>query len=82
MTKNRWREPFKFFASHIAPEKDQVLQGTKIGKTMACCRVKVLYCIVFEPDDSPPIMKEDALVRKPVGSRGVSQGRNNDDMHG
>ncbi|KAA8528263.1 hypothetical protein F0562_035486 [Nyssa sinensis] len=30
MTKNRWREPFKSFASHIAPEKDQELQGTKI----------------------------------------------------
>ncbi|KAA8541250.1 hypothetical protein F0562_025143 [Nyssa sinensis] len=80
MTKNRWREPFKSFASHITPEKDQVLQGTKIGKTMACCRVEVLYCIAVEPDDSPLIRKEDALVRKLAGSRGVSQGRNNDDM--
>ncbi|KAA8515005.1 hypothetical protein F0562_018208 [Nyssa sinensis] len=37
---------------------------------MACCRVKVLYCIAVKPDDSLPIRKEDALVRKLAGSRG------------
>ncbi|KAA8533472.1 hypothetical protein F0562_031094 [Nyssa sinensis] len=36
--------------------------------------------VAVEPDDSPPVRKEDALVRKPAGSRGVSQGGNNDDM--
>ncbi|KAA8544681.1 hypothetical protein F0562_019472 [Nyssa sinensis] len=39
-----------------------------------------MILVAVEPDDSPPVRKEDALVRKPAGSRGASQGRNNDDM--
>uniref|UniRef100_A0A5B7AZF4 Putative TOM1-like protein 2 n=1 Tax=Davidia involucrata TaxID=16924 RepID=A0A5B7AZF4_DAVIN len=36
--------------------------------------------VAVEPDDSPHVGKEDALIRKPSGSRGVAQGGNNDDM--
>uniref|UniRef100_A0A5B7AZ77 Putative TOM1-like protein 2 n=1 Tax=Davidia involucrata TaxID=16924 RepID=A0A5B7AZ77_DAVIN len=36
--------------------------------------------VAVEPDDSPRVGKEDALIRKPAGSRGVTQGGNNDDM--
>ncbi|CAK9146587.1 unnamed protein product [Ilex paraguariensis] len=36
--------------------------------------------VVIEPDESPRLVKEDALVRKPAGSRGGAQGGNNDDM--
>ncbi|GAY62206.1 hypothetical protein CUMW_215920 [Citrus unshiu] len=36
--------------------------------------------VAVEPDDSPHHAKEDALVRKPAGSRGGSHGSSNDDM--
>lgn len=36
--------------------------------------------VAVEPDESPRLGKEDALVRKPSGTRGGPQGSNNDDM--
>lgn len=36
--------------------------------------------VAVEPDDSPRHAKEDALIRKPAGSRGGSHGSSNDDM--
>ncbi|XP_052198798.1 TOM1-like protein 1 [Diospyros lotus] len=36
--------------------------------------------VAVEPDDSPRVGKEDALVRKPSGSRAGAQGGNNDEM--
>ncbi|GKV07036.1 hypothetical protein SLEP1_g18847 [Rubroshorea leprosula] len=36
--------------------------------------------VAVEPDDSPCYAKEDALIRKPAGSRGGTHGGNNDDM--
>ncbi|KAK9272901.1 hypothetical protein L1049_003280 [Liquidambar formosana] len=36
--------------------------------------------VAAEPDESPHVAKEDALIRKPAGSRGGSQGGHNDDM--
>lgn len=36
--------------------------------------------VAVEADESPRHAKEDALVRKPAGSRGGSQGASNDDM--
>ena len=36
--------------------------------------------VAVEPDESPRHAKEDALIRKPAGSRVGSQGGSNDDM--
>lgn len=36
--------------------------------------------VAVEPDESPRAGKEDALIRKPTGSRSAVQGGNNDDM--
>ncbi|KAL5767505.1 hypothetical protein ACOSQ2_014288 [Xanthoceras sorbifolium] len=36
--------------------------------------------VSVEPDESPRLAKEDALIRKPAGSRSGSLGANNDDM--
>ncbi|XP_027109845.1 TOM1-like protein 1 [Coffea eugenioides] len=36
--------------------------------------------VAVEPDDSPRVGKEDALIRKPAGSRTGAQGGNNDEM--
>lgn len=36
--------------------------------------------VAVEPDDSPVHGKEDALIRKPAGSRGGTHGGSNDDM--
>lgn len=36
--------------------------------------------VAVEPDESPRHAKEDALIRKPAGSRGGAQGGINDDM--
>ncbi|KAK7253134.1 hypothetical protein RIF29_37587 [Crotalaria pallida] len=36
--------------------------------------------VAVEPDESPLHTKEDALIRKPAGSRGTAHGGSNDDM--
>lgn len=36
--------------------------------------------VAVEPDDSPVYAREDALIRKPAGSRGGIHGGSNDDM--
>lgn len=48
MTKHRFREKVKsFFGSHVDPEKDEELKGTKAGIHLSVSRATESDCKIF-----------------------------------
>ncbi|KAJ7982672.1 TOM1-like protein 2 [Quillaja saponaria] len=76
-------EALLFEALNVNDEIQKVLSKYEDIKKPTGVRTEpepAMIPVAVEPDESPPHAKEDALIRKPVGSRVGSHGGGNDDM--
>ncbi|KAK2972864.1 hypothetical protein RJ640_028392 [Escallonia rubra] len=76
-------EALLFEALSVNDEIQKVLSNYEDMKKPAVAPAEpepAMIPVAVEPDESPRLGKEDALVRKPASFRGGPQGGNNDDM--
>ncbi|KAG2701167.1 hypothetical protein I3760_06G031800 [Carya illinoinensis] len=76
-------EPLLFEALNVNDEIQKVLSKYEELNKPSVVRIEqepAMIPVAVEPDESPRHAKEDALIRKPTGSRGSGQGGGNDDM--
>ncbi|KAK3013004.1 hypothetical protein RJ639_008736 [Escallonia herrerae] len=76
-------EALLFEALSVNDEIQKVLSNYEDMKKPAAAPTEpepAMIPVAVEPDESPRVGKEDALIRKPASSRGGPQGGSNDDM--
>ncbi|CAL0314553.1 unnamed protein product [Lupinus luteus] len=78
-------EALLFEALNVNDEIQKVLskyEELKVPTVVPVPHEPAMIPVAVEPDESPQHTKEDALIRKPVGSRAGAHGGSNDDMMG